>query len=77
VVAAGGLWKVYLHFEERAQKTQTPIASPEEKSKKADHVQGVTKRDDKPNAGAQIQQKAEASNGGVAINAGGNVTINK
>jgi hypothetical protein len=65
-----GAWKVYLSFKERAQKVsaeQTKGAAPD--SSAAGKEEKIL--------GAPIQQKAEASNGGNAINVGRDVNINK
>lgn len=83
MILAGGLWQLYLHLEERAQKARASATSAEPKPDSAAVQAKGAARDsqtagkEEKTSGAPIQQKAEASKGGTAINVGRDVNINK
>lgn len=83
VVVAGGVWKVYLYFEDRAQKERAGMTAGEQKTKApSEQTKGAAPDPsaagkEERTSGAPIQQKAEASKGGTAINVGRDVNINK
>jgi hypothetical protein len=76
-------WRAYLQVEERAQNERASTISAEQKTKSpAEQAKGAAPGSpaagiEEKTSGAQIQQKAEASNGGAAINVGRDVNINK
>lgn len=83
VAVAGGVWKGYLYFEERTQKERASTISAEQKTKapaeqtKRAAPDSSASGNEEKSSGAPIQQKAEASKGGTAINVGRDVNINK
>lgn len=66
-----GVWQVYQHFEKKAEEAKAASTAEKAQSNKPTSSEAAAKSD------GQIVQKAEASNGGTAINAGRDVIINK